>query len=293
MNKEYLQLCAEMAYNETVFESYLESESLLEADNKTSFKEKVMKFFETIKTFIKKIFNKVIEFLQNAVQKVKNKLSSKKESKQESVNLYDRLMEMVLTEDSNYGADIIKFYTDSKNTIDSDVSQMTSIYTKNCEKLDKLSVQYQKDIEKAPKEKVNWARNILRAKSKEVIDDFKLLESVTSRIANIKSSASKIGKDFEQNEHISSNIINILIDSINHTKKELSFQIKCIEDNEKAFERIYRMSWDNDESGEDDSAYGVQTYASSVRELSSEFIKCLSKAESCYIEITSVLLRYV
>ena len=60
MDNNYIQLCAEIAYNDSLLESFFEENALLEADNKGGFKEKIKKFFEGIKIFIKNLFNKLI-----------------------------------------------------------------------------------------------------------------------------------------------------------------------------------------------------------------------------------------
>ena len=128
MDNNYIQLCAEMAYNEVLMEAVFEDENLLEADNKGGFKEKVKALASKCIAFIKSLIEKIKSifasfgekiksfFSKEKVNKFKEKAKSKKnksKAKNESTSLYNNLMNIVLTE-----ADVSIDYVDYSKVVD-------------------------------------------------------------------------------------------------------------------------------------------------------------------------------
>ena len=77
MDKQYIQLCAEMAYNEVIMESVLNenSEVLSEVSAAELFniaKEKISKIGESFLTAIKTLANKILGFIRDLLNKIKN-----------------------------------------------------------------------------------------------------------------------------------------------------------------------------------------------------------------------------
>ena len=147
----YIKLCAEMAYNDVLIESYFEEELSLNEADKGSFVEKVKKFFAGIKAFIQNLFGKVIQFFKDCIKKISDKFSSKEKKdekkketkvtkvdkldgknlkkivdrkKNESALLYDSLMEMVLTEGTDYGLVAVDIYEKHSKNLRDVYSQM-------------------------------------------------------------------------------------------------------------------------------------------------------------------------
>lgn len=105
MDREYIQLCAEMAYNDTIVESMLNEEVLQEG----AITEKIKKLASGFINAIKTLFGKVFEFLTGLINKIKNSAAAKAikekinklKTKHESAFLYESLLSLVLEEDEN------------------------------------------------------------------------------------------------------------------------------------------------------------------------------------------------
>ena len=137
-DRGYVQLCAEIAYNEVMMESYFneadEENNSNDKNKKEGLGKRIAGLFKTIAGFIKKLWNKVITFITEKFAEISEKLKEKfdkskeepkdeEEIKQES--FVESLMEMVLTEsdDDIKGVNINEFsnlimqYVDNTNKL--------------------------------------------------------------------------------------------------------------------------------------------------------------------------------
>lgn len=97
----YIKLCAEMAYNDVLMESYFEEDlSLNEAEN-NSIIENLKKAWKAVIEFCKNVWKKVSGFIKEKIDVLKDKYREwkAKHAKHENASLYNNLMEMVLTEE--------------------------------------------------------------------------------------------------------------------------------------------------------------------------------------------------
>lgn len=107
MDRDYIKLCAEMAYNDVLIEATLSEE--YDILNEGAIIDKVKKLFESFITFIKRLWDKFIAFFNQKVKEFKEKFKElkskqeekKKEAKSESASMYDQLMEMLLVEEAD------------------------------------------------------------------------------------------------------------------------------------------------------------------------------------------------
>ena len=159
-DKGYVQLCAEMAYNESLIQYAITEES----SNGNSFKERITKIIENVKNFLKNIKNKVINFirekylaLKEKIKEIKNKKSNKdKEEKNDTKQeaFIESLMSLVLNEEESEGA-----------------VNWNYVYEIMIPSLKKSADDLYKTLDSSYHKEINKANDVLRAKSKEDIDN--------------------------------------------------------------------------------------------------------------------------
>ena len=312
MDNNYIQLCAEMAYNDVLIESYFEEDILTEANN-INFKDKVKKFFEGIIIFIKNLFNKVITFLKDCVKKIKEKLSKKKdkEAKNESTSLYFNIIGMLLNEEFEYGKDVSKFCQDASEYVNYRYTKLTDSYVELYEDIHKISgkasdeirrmlhiVGYDsmmKEISHSDKVKIESIISSMERDIKEKQDLF-LKDSIeylpqTSYLEklenNIGSSSTKDDKSedkviewFLKEVHSQENSVKKALDSINKNYKNL------LQLDSENFRRDIKSDFFGYMQKINVAEYGAEI------KITKEFASTLSKIEQSYIYIGSYAIKY-
>lgn len=79
MDNDVVRICAEMAYNDVLMESFLE-QNILDEGAFDTFKEKIKGIFDAVIGFIKSIWNKVVGFIKDLVRKIKGEKNSSSSS---------------------------------------------------------------------------------------------------------------------------------------------------------------------------------------------------------------------
>ena len=111
MDRDYIELCAEMAYNEVIImESLNENYGILQEG---AIIDKIKSIASAILTAIKKFFSKVFDFFTDLINKIKNSAAVQKikqkvaeiksrKSKNEAASYYNRMMSLLLEENLSY-----------------------------------------------------------------------------------------------------------------------------------------------------------------------------------------------
>jgi len=280
----YIKLCAEMAYNDSLMESYFEEENLLEVDNKEGFKEKVKKFFEGIKNFIKNLFNKVITFVIDTIGKVKAKFA-----KHENASLYNDLMEMVITEGYDYASALMKFYADETADLLKAQGDVDDLASKVSLDLGQMCKDVPADVSQ------NEAKNILdkmEKKTEEFTSKASLLV-IKSSDRNIRTRYEKIFTDDDkytkEDTKLSSSILSSLEKSLHIQKQNLEKSIKKIDQLEKEYLATYQEKY-NATTDDNPLAWADARVFSNYRDIAREYSKSLSVLERGYVEMIKIIV---
>ena len=124
MDRDYIKLCAEMAYNEVIIEAVLNEEVLQE--DASSIKEKIRKLINGFITFCKSIKNKIINFIKNKILHFKNK-----ENEINNENISDK-------NDQSISDDFVKAVNDKKITRIKIMLKDSLLYDKSFESFNKM-----------------------------------------------------------------------------------------------------------------------------------------------------------
>lgn len=295
MDNSYIKLCAEIAYNDVIIESVLNEEdnSIL---NEGVTIDKIKGFFEKIKNFLINIYKKISDFISNKIKELKTKIEEakkkreekKKEIKQESASLYNQLMEMVLTEGTDYDTALSTVYTTVIEKIintEADISKYKEIAI---EKLNQVCKATDKTTEEQAQEIFRKANNI----SKEFIDKSNLfinLENISNDIDRI------VQKQY--NPNLTSSLapseafLKMCIKIADQNERDLKLQLKFLNDDRQYAENKYK---ELDAAYEDDNIpLQVSTvYFRELMHICSKQIENCSKIQNAYVKVIRSLNYY-
>ena len=262
MDRDYIKLCAEMAYNEVIFEATLSEEyDMLNEGVIENLFEKFKSVISKIKTFITQTMNKIINFILSKVKELKAKIAeikkkkeeksqeqkekeasekfSKKlkerDSKQESAPMYDQLMEMLLVEEAgiNYDHVLSKIHSEIIRSLIDKFNTTVSIQQEFSNKLLNIlnkSVNV-KDIDYVLKDMNRTSQN------------FQEQSNLTVWCSDIEKQIEKFKEnnfDIDKNSYPSEGFLNTCADICDDYKRSCEMQLKFIDIDLKQHEETYR-----------------------------------------------------
>lgn len=310
MDRDYIQLCAEMAYNDVIITEALKEEYLIEGE----FIDKIKSFFDKIKSFLIRIYNKVHDFIINKIKELKSRIEEfkkKKEeksqdqkekeasekfskklkernSKQESTSLFDQLMEMVLTEGTDYDTALSHVFDIVVNKEIIGTEESISRYKDIAiNKLYSINIKNAKEQSEVVKQMESISKEFID-KSNLTINNMPNISEEIEKIVN-KYYDPRVNSSYAPSEAF----LDMCITISKQHKKACEIQLKNLDQDRKRAEDTYREYSNNNQ---EESIWKTNpSYTVLYRELMhvySKQIENYNKLQGSYSTIISELNKY-
>lgn len=303
MDTAYVQLCAEMAYNEVIMESYFNEADEGNDNSKeiVSIKERFIKFIEIAKKFILKIYNRIKDFILEKIKDIKEKINKEKERKQDEDDEFidddfeesdfeesfiEPIGDIVINEGYNYDDALRLIHKDViSKVIDAQHSVINLKQNYSSKLLDCLPI------------KDNESSDIKIKQMYRYVDNFKDDVSLLA-MSKIPDDIDKAIKDIIEKSTLnnksdikpSNGFIKLCEDILKEEKKNTDNLIDFLDIDLKGFESNYR-SISNDKDLEKETKDRFIAYNRSNIQISNKTIECFNKISGTYTKILSIILK--
>ena len=266
MDRDYIKLCAEMAYNDIIINSALNEDYNILNEDSSNLKNRLLNIVKIFKSFINNIFNKIIDFIFVKIKqlkqfildynsKIKNEATSEMIYYKDYINLdaYQKVYDKYNNIISNNITKLLRDYRSDRNEIeeadDSFNNSNLNTYKDKCDKI----IERIKNRNKKIREEIN----------REAINNF-YLESIQDKsnlkLPNVIQNATKNIDDFY-------NTINYYKNLLKEENINIENKIKEIYDRGDENENGEAESESNSKILQAKNSYLVDTYTSETTDI--------------------------
>lgn len=301
MDKEYIKLCAELAYNDVIIESVL-----LEDSDDNSILDKIKSFFEMIKKVISSVANKIQTFIMDKVKEFKKKVEqiNIKHAEIKHANIQHANIQHadikytnhestdILNESIDYAKVMHDFYNDviENKLIKSEKEHLSKL--RSCvSEIDKWFEKGKTDTNEFGETRAIYniessAKKFVENADEDIKDCSK--ESISKEFNN--TIMDKIDSDKERSNLPTNTALNLCIDIAKRHEKSVKEYISVIDESKKNIERKFR-----------DASKGIKAkynkaeiaYYRSLKDIYTKSSNCLNKLQSGYAQAAVLMFKTI